>query len=65
MADHIEPHRGDVTRVPTRTTPLSLCADCHDALDGTNRRRAPIRADGTPSDPHNPWNASAQAQAPT
>jgi len=40
----IEPHRGDFTAF--RLGPLrSLCADCHNALDRTNRLRHPVRAD--------------------
>jgi 5-methylcytosine-specific restriction endonuclease McrA len=56
VADHIEPHRGDFTAF--RLGPLrSLCADCHNGLDRTNSPRAPVREDGTPSDPNHPWNA--------
>lgn len=63
VADHIEPHRGDCNAF--RLGELgSLCADCHDALDGKNAPRAPVRADGTPSDPRHPWNALPRTQAP-
>jgi hypothetical protein len=56
VADHIEPHRGDFAAF--RLGELrSLCADCHNGLDGTNRPgRSPVRPDGTPSDPHHTWN---------
>jgi 5-methylcytosine-specific restriction endonuclease McrA len=56
VADHVEPHRGNFTAF--RLGQLrSLCADCHNRLDGTNSPRAPVREDGTPSDPNHPWNA--------
>jgi len=39
----------------------SLCAECYNALDATNRSpvrsRSPVRADGWPSDPAHWWNA--------
>jgi 5-methylcytosine-specific restriction enzyme A len=54
VADHITPHRGDYT-VFRLGQLRSLCADCHNRLDGTNSPRAPIREDGTPSDPNHPW----------
>jgi len=55
VADHVTPHRGDFTAF--RLGELrSLCADCHNRLDGTNSPRAPVREDGTPSDPNHPWN---------
>ena len=58
VVDHIEPHRGDFTAF--RLGQLrSLCADCHNRLDRTNSPRAPVRADGTPSDPRHPWNAGS------
>jgi 5-methylcytosine-specific restriction endonuclease McrA len=54
-ADHVVPHRGDYTAF--RLGQLrSLCADCHNTLDRTNRPRAPVRENGTPSDPNHPWN---------
>jgi len=34
----------------------SLCAECHNAL---NNPRAPVRADGTPTDSRHPWNAGS------
>jgi hypothetical protein len=50
-----DPHRGDFTAF--RLGPLrSLSVDCHNRLDRTNSPRAPVRADGTPSDPNHPWN---------
>ena len=56
VADHVEPHRGNFTAF--RLGQLrSLCADCHNRLDGTNSPRAPVREDGTPSDPNHSWNA--------
>jgi 5-methylcytosine-specific restriction endonuclease McrA len=56
VADHVMPHRGDYTAF--RLGQLrSLCADCHNRLDRTNSPRAPVREDGTPSDPNHPWNA--------
>ena len=56
VADHVVPHRGDFTAF--RLGQLrSLCADCHNRLDRTNGPRAPVREDGTPSDPRHPWNA--------
>jgi hypothetical protein len=58
VADHVLPHRGDYT--PFRWgEPRSLCKACHDGLDRTNNPRSPVRADGTPSDPKHPWNASS------
>jgi hypothetical protein len=33
-----------------------LCVQCHNRLDANNARRAPVREDGTPSDPNHPWN---------
>src|SRR5262252_8071566 len=55
VADHVEPHRGDYTAF--RLGQLrSLCADCHNRHDRTNSPRAPVREDGTPSDPNHPWN---------
>jgi 5-methylcytosine-specific restriction protein A len=58
VADHVEPHRGDLTAF--RLGQLrSLCADCHNRLDANNAPRAPVREDGTPSDPRHPWNARA------
>ena len=57
VADHIEPHRGSYELF--RLGKLrSLCADCHNGLDHTNRPRAPIRVDVAPSDPRHPWNRS-------
>jgi 5-methylcytosine-specific restriction endonuclease McrA len=56
VADHVTPHRGDYTAF--RLGQLrSLCADCHNKLDANN---APVREDGTPSDPNHPWNASSK-----
>ena len=56
VADHVVPHLGDFTAF--RLGQLrSLCAECHNRLDRTNSPRAPVREDGTPSDPHHPWNA--------
>ena len=56
VADDVTPHRGDYTAF--RLGQLrSLCADCHNRLDRTNNPRAPVREDGTPSDPNHPWNA--------
>jgi hypothetical protein len=41
----------------------SLCAACHNSLDHTNQKvRHPVRADGSPSDPHHHWNAGTQAK---
>jgi hypothetical protein len=61
-ADHIEPHRGNYELF--RLGKLrSLCAECHNALDGQNRApvrsRSPVRPDGTPTDPRHPWNAGS------
>ena len=57
VADHVEPHKAGFTAF--RLGPLrSLCADCHNRLDRTNSPRAPVREDGTPSDPKHPWNAA-------
>ena len=56
IADHVVSHPGDYTAF--RLGPLrSLCADCHNRLDANNAARAPVREDGTPSDPNHPWNA--------
>jgi hypothetical protein len=55
VADHIESHRGDFAAFRLGLL-RSLCADCHNALDGRNAARAPVNADGTPSDPRHPWN---------
>jgi hypothetical protein len=56
VADHDPPHRGDLTAF--KLGPLrSLCAECHNRLDANNAPRAPVREDGTPSDPNHPWNA--------
>ena len=59
VADHIEPHRGNYERLGKLR---SLCVECHNALDANNhapvRRRSPVRADGTPSDPRHWWNAN-------
>jgi hypothetical protein len=53
VADHITPHRGDFAACPLG--PLrSLCADCHNRLDRSNAPRAPVREDGSPSDPRHP-----------
>ena len=58
VADHDPPHRGDLTAL--RLGQLrSLCADCHNRLDANNASRAPVREDGTPSDPKHPWNAAS------
>jgi hypothetical protein len=58
VADHIQPHKGDYTAF--RLGALgSLYKACHDGLDRTNNLRAPVRADGTPSDPKHPWNAGS------
>jgi 5-methylcytosine-specific restriction endonuclease McrA len=55
VADHVEPHRGDFTAF--RLGQLrSLCVACHNGLDANNAPRAPVREDGTPSDPNHPWN---------
>jgi len=58
VADHIEPHRGNYELF--RLGELrSLCAECNDSLDPSNRApRSFNRADGTPSDPRHPWNAT-------
>jgi 5-methylcytosine-specific restriction endonuclease McrA len=61
VADHIEPHRGNYELF--RLGKLrSLCAECHNSLDATNRSpvrsRFAVRVDGTPSDPRHPWNRS-------
>jgi hypothetical protein len=62
VADHVVPHRGDYTAF--RLGPLrSLCKACHDSLDRTNKPRAPVRGDGTPSDPYHPWNAEIRRLA--
>ena len=56
VADHVTPHRGDYNAF--RLGQLrSLCAECHNRLDANNAPRAPVREDGTPSDPNHPWNA--------
>jgi len=60
VADHVVSHGGDYTAF--RLGPLrSLCADCHNGLDGKNAPRAPVLEDGTPSDPRHPWNAGSSA----
>jgi hypothetical protein len=61
VADHVESHHGDYALF--RLGKLrSLCVECHNSLDGSNRApahpRSPVRADGTPSDPRHPWNRS-------
>src|SRR6516164_5308300 len=62
VADHLVPHRGDFTAF--RLGPLRrFCADCHNRLNRTNAPRAPVRADGTPSDPKHPWNDGRQGTA--
>ena len=54
VADHIEPHRGDFAAF--RLGPLRR-------LDNANNApRAPVCADGTPSDPNHPWNAALRGQ---
>ena len=61
VADHLVPHRGDFTAF--RLGPLRrFCADCHNRLNRTNAPRAPVRADGTPSDLKHPWNAGGKAR---
>jgi len=58
VCDHVVPHRGDFTAF--RLGPLrSLCAECHNRLNANNAPRAPVREDGTPSDPKHPWNAAS------
>jgi len=57
VADHIEPHKGDFTAFRLGRL-RSLCADCHDRLDRNNAPRAPVRADGIPSDPNYWWHAA-------
>ena len=53
VADHVTPHREDYNAF--RLGQLrSLCADCHNRLDRTNSPRAPVREDGTPTDPSHP-----------
>jgi hypothetical protein len=59
VADHVTPHRGDYTAF--RLGQLrSLCAECHNRLDRTNSPRAPVREDGTPSDPNHHWNRNSR-----
>jgi len=62
VADHVVPHRGNCELF--RLGKLrSLCVECHNALDASNRApvrsRSPVRADGTPSDPRHPWNTGS------
>jgi hypothetical protein len=58
VADHVVPHKGDYTSF--RLGELrSLCRTCHDALDGSNKPRFAVNADGSPSDPGHPWNADS------
>jgi 5-methylcytosine-specific restriction endonuclease McrA len=56
VADHVVPHKGDYMAFKLGAL-RSLCKPCHDGLDRTNNPRAPVREDGSPSDPRHPWNA--------
>jgi len=60
VADHVTPHRGDYNAFRLGSL-RSLCADCHNRLDRNNAPRAPVREDGTPSDPNHPWMLFVQA----
>src|SRR5260370_7768422 len=53
VADHVTPHRGDFTAF--RLGELrSLCADCHNSLDGTKSPPPPSPADDPPPTPTHP-----------
>jgi hypothetical protein len=52
VADHVVWHRGEFAVFKLG----QLRSDCHNVLGRTNSPRAPVRADGTPSDPNHPWN---------
>ena len=57
VADHIEPHKGDYNAFVLGKL-RSLCAACHDALQGFTHRgyRCDIGDDGFPVDPRHPFN---------
>ena len=57
VADHIESHRGDYT-VFVRGALRSLCAACHDNLQGFTHKpySSAIGADGFPLDKNHPFN---------
>jgi hypothetical protein len=44
-------------RLQARPAPQPVCG-LPQRLDRTNKLRAPVRADGAPSDPRHPWNAN-------
>jgi len=61
VADHIEPHGGDYTAF-VRGALRSLCAPCHDNLQGFTHKpwRPDIGVDGFPLDPRHPWYRGAK-----
>lgn len=59
VVDHIEPLKGDMTRLLDATNLQSLCKTCHDSVKQSEEKQGYLRGaskDGIPIDSNHLWN---------